>query len=130
MTQAILSRSDRACGICERHEVIPIDDRPGYFTVRDTATGSGRPHIATAISCDCADFLYRSRDCKHMQAVHAEEAALEAYAAAWDATPQAQEPKCPMCGAALESRQYYIGGRGYVHFEVCSGDGAHYCRQA
>ena len=46
---------------------------------------------------------------------------LLGYAAAWDA----QQPRCPQCGAALEPRQYYAGGRGYKFVEVCSGDASH-----
>ena len=41
-----------------------------------------------------------------------------------------QRALCPMCGAAIEGRQYYVGGRGYTYFEVCSGDGSHYARAA
>ncbi len=37
---------------------------------------------------------------------------------------------CPMCGAAIVGRQYYVGGRGYVYFDVCSGDGSHYSKAA
>jgi hypothetical protein len=36
-----------------------------------------------------------------------------------------QQPRCPMCGCPLESRQYYTGGRGYQFFEVCSGNSSH-----
>ena len=41
-----------------------------------------------------------------------------------------QRALCPMCGAAIEGRQYYVGGKGYTYFEVCSGDGSHYARAA
>ena len=37
---------------------------------------------------------------------------------------------CPMCNAPIEGRQYYVGGRGYVYFDVCSGDGEHFSRKA
>ena len=50
---------------------------------------------------------------------------LLAYADAWDA----QQPRCPQCGATLEPRQYYAGGRGYRFVEVCSGDASHYSRE-
>ena len=43
---------------------------------------------------------------------------------------QASRAVCPMCGAPIVGRQYYVGGRGYVHFEVCSGDGSHYGQPA
>ena len=48
---------------------------------------------------------------------------LLAYATSWDAAAQ---PRCPQCGATLEPRQYYAGGRGYRFVEVCSGDASHY----
>ena len=37
---------------------------------------------------------------------------------------------CPMCGAVLVAVEYYVGGRGYRYYEICSGDGAHYRRPA
>jgi hypothetical protein len=42
----------------------------------------------------------------------------------------AQRAACPMCGAAIEVRQYHIGGKGYQFFEVCAGDGSHYAKAA
>ena len=62
---------------------------------------------------------------------------LMVYAAQWDESATAQKcaisalsakspSRCPQCGAALECRQAYVGGRGYCYFEVCSGDGSHY----
>ena len=63
---------------------------------------------------------------------------LTDYALAWDAwTPRERSERsaqcgagCPVCGAALEGRQSYIGGRGYCYFDVCSGDGSHFARRA
>ena len=56
-----------------------------------------------------------------------------AYAAQWDESTDAQKcalsaksaitPRCPQCGAVLECRQAYIGGRGYCYVEACSGEG-------
>ncbi len=43
---------------------------------------------------------------------------------------QARQALCPMCGAPIVGRQYYVGGRGYVYFEVCAGDGSHYAKAA
>ena len=65
---------------------------------------------------------------------------LLAYAAQWNAAEQQERcekseiserrsERCPQCGAALESRQAYVGGRGYCYVEVCSGDGTHYSRR-
>jgi hypothetical protein len=172
----ILTRSDRALGIIVRDDVIPVDDRPGFFTVRDTATGSGESHLATATSCTCRDHLYREGLCKHRRAVITEEYRLDAYAAGWDAYVAAQrpccpqsvesseddpvanaigewiqsqlrpaaevwarhiaawnaergQPRCPDCGAALESAVYWIGGRGYQSFLVCSAHVEHRARR-
>ena len=53
---------------------------------------------------------------------------LTAYAEGWDVWAAAQQPRCPQCGATLEHTVSYVGGRGYLSFEVCSGDGSHYSR--
>jgi hypothetical protein len=125
---SILTRSDRALGIMQRHEAIPLDDYPGYFSVRDTITGSGRLHIATWMECDCLDFTWRDRPCKHIMAVRETETALLAYAAAWDA--QAGPPAtCPACGADLVCQPYHVGGRGDVHVIHCAAEQAHYSRR-
>ncbi len=63
--------------IPRRHECTPLDDYPGYYSVRDTLTGSGRFHIAMLLECDCADFTYRHQPCKHVEAVRATETALQ-----------------------------------------------------
>ncbi len=64
--------------------------------------------------------------------LHADE--LTAYAAGWDEAAEAQRAalveRCPVCGSEIVGRQYYIGGRGYVYFDVCSGDGSHFSRPA
>src|SRR3954454_8543159 len=127
MTAATLPRTDRtarALGILARAELTPIDDMPGLFQVRDTFTGSGACHIASAVRCDCYDASKGNR-CKHMIAVAAEEQALADYAAEWDRAARPQQPRCPMCGAELVDRQFYTGGRGWSFYEVCSGDATH-----
>lgn len=146
-------RTVKATGILNRQEVIPLDYLPGYYSVRDTATGSGQAHVASSRSCDCEDYRRRGRACKHMIAARAEDEALAQYSAAWDArSEQARAtvvqpdytgvtvplddaqpaqaraetgPRCPSCGAQLESRQYYVGGRGYQFFLVCPSDATH-----
>jgi hypothetical protein len=130
MAQSTLPQSTRtakAAGIVERHECEPLEHIPGFWRVTDTATGSGKVRIATAHQCNCPDFLFRGHRCKHMQAIRREAAALEAYAEAWDA---AARPSCPQCGAPIVPVQSYVGGRGYMFFEVCSGDGSHYSKRA
>ncbi len=124
-TAPIVTRQEKALGITQRHECTPLDDYPGYYSVRDTLTGSGRSHIATLLECDCADFTHRHRPCKHVEAVRATETALQAYAAAWD---RAARPACPTCGGELTMAVFWIGGRGYCSFEVCSADGSHPAR--
>ncbi len=53
MANAILQdrttrRTLKAAGIVTRQEVTPLDDMPGLFQVRDSRTGSGAVHIASA----------------------------------------------------------------------------------
>ncbi len=64
---------------------------------------------------------------------------LLAYAAQWDESAatqrcaisalSAKSPTCPQCGAAIECRQAYVGGRGYVYIEVCGADRYHYSKR-
>lgn len=118
-----LDRTARALGIIERAECVPQDD--GRWLVRDTATGSGRWHLATPTSCDCYD-ASKGHQCKHQRACQAEAIALASYAADWDRCAVAQQqPRCPMCGCPIESRQFYTGGHGWAFYEVCSGDATH-----
>ncbi len=131
MTAATLPRIDRstkAAGIVERHECIPLDN--GSWEVRDTATGSGKVHIATSTSCDCPDSIYRGHQCKHIRAVQRESQLLTAYSVSWDDWAAAQRACCPVCGAAIEAQQWYIGGRGYLWFNVCPRSGEHYSKPA
>ena len=174
-TSPIVTRQSKAAGIVERHEAIPVDDRPGWWHVADTVTGSGKVYLASAEQCCCADYVYRGSVCKHMQAIAREAAALESYAAAWNTRAAAQHaytsaraaggseqrayadalkaaraggadvpaaiayanaahqaeqrPSCPQCGAPIVPVQSYVGGRGYMFFEVCSGDGSHYSKR-
>jgi hypothetical protein len=114
------TRQDRALGILVRDEVIPVDDRPGFFTVRDTATGSGESHLTTANSCTCRDHIYGHGICKHRRAVITETYRLKAYAAAWDRACSTWAARCPECGAELETTVSYVGGRGYSTFLVCT----------
>ena len=58
-------------------------------------------------------------------------AGLAAYATAWDQWAHAQKEegttvveRCPMCDARIVGRQYYVGGRGYLYFDVCGATGA------
>ena len=60
-------------------------------------------------------------------------AGLAAYAAAWEQWAHAQKEevinRCPVCDCRIVGRQYYVGGRGYVYFDVCEGDGSHVWRK-
>lgn len=124
-TAPSLTRTARAAGIITRHEVTPVDDRPGFFNVRDTATGSGALHLTSANSCTCKDHIFGTGVCKHRQAVQAEERELAQYATQWDFSAALQRPRCPLCGSALEERSYYVGGVGYRYVQVCSDDASH-----
>jgi hypothetical protein len=117
-----IDRATRAAGILERHECVPQED--GKWLVRDTATGSGRWHLATPTSCDCYD-ASSGHQCKHQRACQAEAIALASYAADWDCAVAQQQPRCPMCGCPIEARSYYVGGHGYQYVSVCSGDSSH-----
>jgi hypothetical protein len=81
--ERIARRTIKAASIVAAQECIPVDDMPGWFQVRDVLTGSGAWHLATVSSCDCRDAL--KNVCKHQLACRAEEQALAAYAANWDA---------------------------------------------
>jgi hypothetical protein len=119
MATAILSRSDRAAGIVQRHECELQDN--GTWHVRDTKTGSGEIHVTTTSTCDCWDYRRRGSVCKHIAAVIVQERALHAYALGWDqAAEQARAsvtgPRCPTCGGPTDSIMYYVGGRGYLYY--------------
>lgn len=77
-----LTRSERAIGIVERHELLMKDD--GSWQVRDTA-GSGRWHTVVDGHCSCPDATFRHITCKHTRAVMAEERALADYCDQWNA---------------------------------------------
>ena len=122
-----IARHVKAAGILERQECTPVDDLPGLWHVTDSGTGSGRIHVTSATRCDCPDHNFRGNACKHMTAVARAEAELATYAMSWDATAATQRDGCPMCGQAVNVQQHYVGGRGYLFFRVCSGEG---CRHA
>lgn len=122
-----IARHVKAAGICTAQECTPVDDLPGLWHVTDTGTGSGRLHITSTTRCDCPDHNYRGNVCKHMIAVQRAEVDLAVYAATWDATAATQRDGCPMCGQVVNVQQHYVGGRGYLFFRVCSGEG---CRHA
>ena len=116
-------RTVRAAGIVEQHEAHLRDD--GMWQVRDTA-GSGRWYTVMDGHCSCPDYVYRNATCKHLRAVMQEERKLAQYAATWDArAEQARGPHCPECGGRLQSQTFYIGGRGYMAFLVCTRDAQH-----
>lgn len=154
MAQSILQydlRSERAAGICDRQELLMRDD--GSWQVRDTA-GSGKWHIVLDGHCDCADYVYRRVTCKHIRATREEERSLAQFCESWDVRSEqaraavelddlpgdfldtdfsafdddvltATAPRCPDCGAPLDTRQYYAGGKGYTYVKVCTRDIAH-----
>ncbi len=76
-------RPATALSIVSRHDVIPVDDHPGYFYVTD-ATSRAQTYIATSLDCNCADYTTHRRPCQHITPVKREAAALCAYEAEWD----------------------------------------------
>ncbi len=84
---------------------------------------SDRRYTVTAQGCACKAYL-DGRPCWHRAARRLLVKAGEL------AQRQEYVETCPMCGAPIEGRQFYVGGRGYVYFDVCSGDGSHLTRKA
>ena len=129
MAQAILQdrRTVRSAGIVER--AAGELQEGGRWMVRDTASGSGEWHTATAQTCDCWDYRRRGGTCKHMRVVIVEERALPSYAAGWDTSAEvakrASGPHCPDCRGRVQSQTFYIGGKGYQLFMVCTRDARH-----
>jgi hypothetical protein len=130
MAQAVYTREVKAAAILDRQECVPVDDLPGLWNVMDSLTGSGRVYIASVSRCDCPDFTYRGRVCKHMTAVRRTEAELATYAASWDAAALPRQDRCPMCGDTLRVENAYIGGKGYRLFMVCAGEGCGHAQPA
>ncbi len=121
-------RTARAQAIVERGTIEPAEGRSGVYRVWD-ATGSGTVYTATPTQCQCPDFARWQLPCKHSQAAAIMDRELSAYAANWNARSeqarQASGPHCPDCGARLTSQTFYIGGKGYQAFMVCTRDTAH-----
>jgi hypothetical protein len=114
MAQGIVQqdrRAVRAQGIIERSEVIPCDDLPGWWQVRDSISGSGSWHLATSSRCDCYD-AGKGNVCKHQRAVRAEEQALRQFAADWDRRAEQQRnivqisAQSESAGAAYKGQWY------------------------
>src|SRR5687767_9467344 len=60
---------------------------------------------------------------------------LAQYAHEWNCRAKAQreavtrQATCPVCGSQIVGQQWYVGGRGYVYFDVCAGDASHVCQR-
>lgn len=93
----------------------------GEALVIKSATSNNR-YTVTKAGCECKAFL-DCRPCWHRAAWR-----LLIKAAELARTPKVE--LCPMCGAPLEGRQFYVGGKGYAYFDVCSGDSSHITRKA
>ena len=93
----------------------------GDTLVIASATSDTR-YTVTKAGCECKAF-WDGRPCWHRAARR-----LLLKAAELARAPQVE--CCPMCGALIEGRQYYVGGKGYVYFDVCSGDSSHLTRKA
>ncbi len=93
----------------------------GETLVIASATTQGTRYTVDASGCTCKAGQ-AGRPCWHRAARRLLLKASE--------LAQPKRATCPMCGAEIVGRQYYVGGRGYVYFDVCSGDGAHFSREA
>ncbi|HSH78187.1 MAG TPA: hypothetical protein VLA19_06615 [Herpetosiphonaceae bacterium] len=102
-----------------------MDTTSGELVIESaTEIGRTRYHVS-AEGCACKAAQH-NRPCWHVWAyriMHTASVLAQRAAAATSGT-------CPMCGAAIVGRQYYVGGRGYVYFDICSGDGSHFSRPA
>ena len=93
----------------------------GETLVIQSATSANRYRV-TAEGCECKAFA-AGYPCWHR-------AARRLLIQADEISRRPLVELCPMCHTPIEGRQYYIGGKGYVYFDVCSGDGEHFCRKA
>ncbi len=93
----------------------------GDILVVSSATKQGTRYVVDAIGCTCKAGQ-AGRPCWHRAARRLLLKAAE--------LAQPKRALCPMCGAPIEGRQYYVGGRGYVYFDICPGDGSHFSRPA
>ena len=93
----------------------------GDVLIVSSATAQGTRYTVDAGGCSCKAGQ-AGRPCWHRAARRLLLKAAE--------VAQPKHARCPMCGAEIVGRQYYVGGRGYVYFDVCSGDGSHFSRPA
>ena len=86
------------------------------------SASSDKRYTVTQRSCECKAFA-DGLPCWHRAArrllIKAAELATQLHAGA----------TCCQCGAPLKGRQYYVGGKGSVYVDVCSGTCAHRTRQ-
>ena len=94
----------------------------GEILVIASATTQGARYTVDAHGCSCKA-AQAGRPCWHR-------AARRLLVKGAELAQQPPVERCPMCGAAIEGRQYHISGRGYVYSDVCSGDGSHFSRAA
>jgi len=78
-------------------------------------------YTVTEGTCQCKAFK-KGWPCWHRAARR-----LLRKAAEIDAAPIVET--CPLCGALIEGKRFYVAGRGYISFDVCSGDGQHHIRK-
>jgi len=110
----------------------------GEVLVIESATTPGLRYTVSATSCSCKAAA-KGTPCWHRAA---RRLLVLAATLGDDPTPTPAAPalalvpvaepgppaQCPMCGETIESRQVYIGGKGYCFVDVCSGDGSHYSK--
>lgn len=104
-----ITRSEKASAIVQQGLIAELATEPGLFVVVDKASGSGMAHLASVDFCDCPDHTVRGSVCKHQLSVRM----------------LLNITSCPNCNSPIESRQFYVGGKGYQYFDICSGNGEH-----
>ena len=94
----------------------------GEVLVIQSATTAANRYTVTPHGCECKA-SQRGTPCWH-------QAARRLLVKAAELAQRPAVEGCPMCGAPIEARQFYVGGKGYTFFDVCSGDGSHYSKPA
>ena len=103
----------------------------GETLVIASATDSSTRYRVTADACECLAYRSGRRACWHRAALRLLLLAAEVPS---EPEPEPEPPaaitRCPMCDSEIIGWQYYVGDRGYMAFDVCSGDGVHVARKA
>jgi len=90
-------------------------------TLEIHSASNDQTYIVTAEGCQCKAFE-KGLPCWHR-------AARRLLLKAAEFGTQSLAETCPMCGSSIVGTQYAVEGRGYIYFDVCTGDGQHHTRK-